>query len=93
MKLERILCPLDFSEFSTRAFEYAQSLAGRYKSKLLLEHVLHLAFSAYPSYIDAEAIDKVSQGLQLLPGSNLRILCGNTVVRESRLRASWTKVM
>ena len=63
MKLERILCPLDFSEFSARAFEYALSLARHYKSKLLIEHVLHLAFSADPSYINAEAMDKVSHGL------------------------------
>ena len=63
MKLERILCPLDFSEFSARAFEYALSLARRYKCKLLVEHVLHLPFSAYPSYVNAEAIDNVAQGL------------------------------
>jgi nucleotide-binding universal stress UspA family protein len=63
LKLERILCPLDFSEFSTRAFEYALSLARRYRSKLLVEHVLHLPFSAYPSSINVEAIDKVSQSL------------------------------
>ena len=54
MKLERILCPLDLSQFSSRAFEYALSLARRYKSKLLIEHVLHLPFSAYPSYVNTE---------------------------------------
>jgi nucleotide-binding universal stress UspA family protein len=72
LKLERILCPLDFSEFSTRAFEYAQSLARRYKSKLLLEHVLHLAFSAYPSYTNPEAIDNVSRGLSAFAREQLR---------------------
>jgi nucleotide-binding universal stress UspA family protein len=72
LKLERILCPLDFSEFSTRAFEYAQSLARRYKSKLLIEHVLHLTFSAYPSYVNAEAIDKVSQGLSAFAREQLK---------------------
>ena len=63
LKLERILCPLDFSEFSARAFEYALSLARRYKSKLLIEHVLDLAFSADASYLNAEAIDQLSRGL------------------------------
>ena len=63
MKLERILCPLDFSEFSARAFDYAGSLARRYKSKLLLEHVVYLAFPADPSYLNAEAIDTVARGL------------------------------
>ena len=72
MKLERILCPLDFSEFSARAFVYALSLARRYNSKLLIEHVLHLPFSAYPSYINAEAIDKVSQGLSAMAREQLK---------------------
>jgi len=80
LKLERILCPLDFSEFSARAFEYAQSLATRYKSKLLIEHVLHLAFSAYPSYVNAEAIDKVSQGLWAFAREQL----GDFVRKHSR---------
>jgi nucleotide-binding universal stress UspA family protein len=76
LKLERILCPLDFSEFSARAFEYALSLARRYKSKLLIEHVLHLPFSAYPSYVNAEAIDKVSQGLAALARDQLKDFLG-----------------
>ena len=72
MKLERILCPLDFSEFSERAFEYALSLARRYKSKLLLEHVLHLPFSAYPPYINPEAVLQVSQGLAAMAREQIR---------------------
>jgi nucleotide-binding universal stress UspA family protein len=72
LKLERILCPLDFSEFSARAFGYAQSLARRYESKLLLQHVLHLAFSAYPSYTNPEVIDNVSRGLSAFAGEQLR---------------------
>jgi nucleotide-binding universal stress UspA family protein len=72
LKLERILCPVDFSEFSTRAFEYAQSLAQRYGGKLLLEHVLHLAFSAYPSYTNPEVIDNISRGLSAFAGEQLR---------------------
>jgi nucleotide-binding universal stress UspA family protein len=63
LKLERILCPLDFSEFSARAFDYAKSLARHYKSRLLVEHVVPLVFSAYPSYVNPEVTDKVSRGL------------------------------
>ena len=46
MRFERILCPLDFSEFSLRAYDYAQSLARHYQAKLWVEHVLTPMFSA-----------------------------------------------
>jgi nucleotide-binding universal stress UspA family protein len=40
-QIKSILCPVDFSEFSVSAYEYAQSLAWHYKAKLLLQHVLY----------------------------------------------------
>lgn len=40
LKIERILCPVDFSEFSTKGFEYAVSFATRYKAKLYVQHVI-----------------------------------------------------
>ncbi len=40
-QIKSILCPVDFSEFSVNAYEYAQSLAWHYKAKLLLQHVLY----------------------------------------------------
>lgn len=40
LKIERILCPVDFSEFSTNGFEYAVSFATRYKAKLYVQHVI-----------------------------------------------------
>ena len=64
MKLERILCPLDFSEFSARAFDYAQSLARHYHAKLLVEHIVQLAFSTYPTYIHPDVVERVSLGLR-----------------------------
>jgi hypothetical protein len=39
LKISRILCPIDFSEFSVLAYDYAQSLAWHYRATLLLEHV------------------------------------------------------
>jgi nucleotide-binding universal stress UspA family protein len=48
--IERILCPIDFSEFSTRAYGYAQSLARHYQAKLFLEHVVDYALPSYPYY-------------------------------------------
>ena len=55
--IERILCPTDFSEFSARAYDYALSLARRYRSKLYLQHVLSFTLSGFaycvnPIYIE-----------------------------------------
>src|SRR5579863_2011745 len=50
LKLERILCPVDFSEGSAKAYDYAYSLALRYRAKLYLEHVIQILAAAYPYY-------------------------------------------
>ena len=43
VRIERILCPVDFSEISAKAYRYAQSIAKRYRAKLILQHVVELA--------------------------------------------------
>jgi nucleotide-binding universal stress UspA family protein len=40
-QIQSVLCPIDFSEFSVNAYQYAESLAWHYKAKLLLQHVLY----------------------------------------------------
>jgi nucleotide-binding universal stress UspA family protein len=40
-RIESILCPIDFSDFSVSAYEYAQSLAWHFKATLFLQHVLY----------------------------------------------------
>lgn len=52
-KINAILCPVDFSEFSIYAYEYAQSLAWHYKATLFLQYVLYSPkpmewWNAYP---------------------------------------------
>jgi nucleotide-binding universal stress UspA family protein len=49
-RLKSILCPIDFSEFSVKAYDYAQSLAWHYKAELLVQHVL---YSSPAFYTDA----------------------------------------
>ena len=39
-KIDKILCPLDFSDYSYRALQIACDLATDYKAKLLLLHVV-----------------------------------------------------
>jgi nucleotide-binding universal stress UspA family protein len=41
-RIEQILCPVDFSQFSVRAYDYAQSVAGHYRATLVVQHVVEL---------------------------------------------------
>ena len=64
LKIERILCPLDFSDFSIKAYDYAQSLARHYQAKLFLEHVLSPIFASYPSYVYPDLANDLYQDLR-----------------------------
>jgi len=75
VQIERILCPLDFSEIATKAYRHAQSIACHYRAKLIVQHVVELwqhpegDFAAKPKYFDEfrEAlISKAKARLQLL---------------------------
>jgi nucleotide-binding universal stress UspA family protein len=59
LKFERILCPVDFSEFSTRACDYAYSLAKHYGAKLFFEHVVQPLTTAYPYYAFPDAVNQI----------------------------------
>ena len=54
-KLERILCPVDFSEFSSRAYAYASSLAHHCGAKLFVQHVIETC--QYPCSSFAPTVD------------------------------------
>jgi nucleotide-binding universal stress UspA family protein len=47
LELKLILCPIDFSELSVRAYSYALSVASHYQSRVVALHVVDL--SRYPS--------------------------------------------
>lgn len=40
INIKNILCPVDFSEFSEKAFDYACSLAKRYEARLYVQHII-----------------------------------------------------
>ena len=48
LKIERILCPVDFSEPSTHAIELATHLAAWYDSRIAGLHVVTPALTPYP---------------------------------------------
>ena len=62
LKISRILRPIDFSEFSVKAYDYAQSLAWHYKASLLLEDVIDL-LTPYPFYAVPETYLEVCRQL------------------------------
>ena len=45
VEFTRVLCPLDFSEPSSRALKYAAAIARSYDSELVLQHVLPTAIT------------------------------------------------
>ncbi|HEX4783891.1 MAG TPA: universal stress protein [Candidatus Sulfotelmatobacter sp.] len=51
LEIKLILCPIDFSEFSIRAYHHALSLAEHYRAKLVAQHVLELSRYPYADYV------------------------------------------
>jgi len=56
LKIERILCPTDFSDFSERAYDYAISLARHYNVELYLLHVVRPVIIGYPEYAVPDSV-------------------------------------
>lgn len=62
-RFSKILCPIDFSEFSTKAYAYAESLARHYQAELFVQHVMQGLTTVYPYYGFAEAYGAMEAGL------------------------------
>ncbi|MGO8984700.1 MAG: universal stress protein [Terriglobales bacterium] len=50
LNIELIVCPVDFSEFSARAYHYAISVAEHYKAGLMALHIVEIARYPYADY-------------------------------------------
>jgi nucleotide-binding universal stress UspA family protein len=57
MLIQRILCPIDFSEFAARAFRHAVSLADHYKARLTAIHVVEMWKYPYADYAATDGGD------------------------------------
>lgn len=68
LKLQRILCPVDFSEFSAKAYEYACSLASHYNARLSLMHVIEPLAITYPYFTYPDTLDQIYSDM----GANAR---------------------
>lgn len=90
-KLKRILCPVDFSEFSEWAYRHALSLSQRYGAKLYVQNVVELwrhpslsfgtaeGYESYRSYLHAESRQTLHEFVMRTPYLERRPNC---VVRE-----------
>lgn len=74
LRIERILCPTDFSEFSAKAYDYAYSLARRYGAKVFVEHVIEPVTYAYPYYAFPDSVTEVYWDLSKHAEEQLREL-------------------
>lgn len=48
IRIEKVLCPVDFSPFSAHALDYAVAMAGLSRAELILLHVMELPAHALP---------------------------------------------
>ena len=70
-QIKSILCPVDFSEFSVNAYEYAQSLAWHYKATLFLQHVLYPLYSG-AAVFGSDPYEKICRQLRVDAEEKLR---------------------
>jgi nucleotide-binding universal stress UspA family protein len=54
LEIKLILCPVDFSEFSTRAYHHALSLAEHYQAKIVVQHIVEIWRYPYADYVASQ---------------------------------------
>ncbi len=66
MMFRRILCPVDFSEFTDDILEYAVDIVGKYNSELHLIHVIPNLnyFTPYESFFTPENLVVVEKNME-----------------------------
>lgn len=92
MKIQKILCPVDFSEASKKALEWARSLAEGQKAEILLLHVIEpyvlpIEYGLAPMPhvdLDDQAKKNASEELQKLAAKSLPQLKVQPLVQFGR---------
>lgn len=74
LQIQSILCPVDFSEFSQRAFNYATCIARHFRSRLFVQHTVHIPSSAYLGGPKPAEVQKVLQTNLNQAGAGMRRL-------------------
>jgi len=64
LRIERILCPVDFSDASAGAYGSAQSLARRYQARLIVQHVVEFNPPHFDYYAPATYLVELYQSIR-----------------------------
>lgn len=64
MKLNKILCPVDFSVYSEKAIAYAKELARKFDSKLYIMHVIYEPAEFTGFYVPHISFDKIKSEIK-----------------------------
>ncbi|MGC4081057.1 MAG: universal stress protein [Vicinamibacterales bacterium] len=64
LEIRRILCPVDFSDASRHALDYAVMIAGWYRARITALHIRHPAFLVEPPVLFAEMGDTPAATLE-----------------------------
>jgi hypothetical protein len=76
LELKLIGCPVDFSEFSVRAYRHGLSLAEHYRAKLVAQHIVEIW--RYPSATfaaSARLYDEFCEALVARGSSGTKAVC------------------
>jgi universal stress protein A len=61
LKLKKILCPVDFSETSTKALQWAEYFAKRFDSVVTVLHTIEMPLTSDPYIYDTEAAQRKAE--------------------------------
>ena len=86
LEIKLILCPVDFSEFSVRAYRHARSVAQHYRAHLVVLHIVELWRYPSLSFVPAgTAYDETCQALCEKGKQELQELVRSNTLAEGSL--------
>ena len=86
LEIKLILCPVDFSEFSVRAYRHARSVAQHYRAQLVVLHIVELWRYPSLSFVPAgTAYDETCQALCEKGKQELQELVKSNTIAEGSL--------
>mgnify|MGYP005862450525 CR=1 FL=1 len=65
MKIKKVLCPTDFSDYSYEALEYAKELVKTYNAKLYVIHVIFEPAEFTGFYVPHISFDKIKTDIEI----------------------------
>lgn len=101
LRLDKILVPTDFSDFSRPALDYGCELAARFESELHLLNAIQdpMVYAPEPVMLGTEAAERymeeqraaASEALAKLPGGEQEL--GRPIAREVRLGTAFVEIL